>query len=77
MYLNSSLQSIIGLPPSTINSIDIVNGTVDVVTSTMLLNITWEPPYPYGELQYYELQLTAEVNGTNDTVRRQIFPVRF
>ena len=53
-----------GLPPSTVNSIDIVNGTVDVVTSTIQLNITWEPPYPYGELQYYDLRLTAEVNGT-------------
>ena len=54
-----------GLPPSTINSIDIVNGTVDVVTSTIQLNITWEPPYPYGELQYYELRLTAEINETD------------
>ena len=53
-----------GLPPSTINSIDIVNGAVDVVASTIQLNITWEPPYPYGELQYYELQLTAEGNET-------------
>ena len=54
-----------GLPPSTINSLDIVNGTVDVVTSTIQLNITWEPPYPYGEFEYYELRLTAEVNGTD------------
>ena len=53
-----------GLPPSTINSLDIVNGTVDVVASTIQLNITWEPPYPYGEFEYYELRLTAEVNGT-------------
>ena len=68
----------LGRSPSAINYIDIVNGTVDVVTSTLLLNITWEPPYPYGELQHYELQLTAEINETtNDTVGRQIFPVRF
>ena len=67
-----------GRPPSAINYIDIVNGTVDVVTSTIQLNITWEPPYPYGELQYYDLRLTAEINETaNDTVGRQIFPVRF
>jgi len=32
----------------------------------MLLNITWEPPYPYGELEYYELFLTAEFNATTD-----------
>ena len=75
-YIESHL--FIGLPPSTINSIDIVNGTVDVVKSTIQLNITWEPPYPYGELQYYELRLTAEVNETaNDTVVKQTFPVRF
>ena len=66
-----------GLPPSTINSIDIVNGTVDVVTSTILLNITWEPPYPYGELEYYELQLTGELNGTaNQTFGGKRFFVR-
>ena len=74
----NQLHLCIGRPPSTINSIDIVNGTVDVVTSTILLNITWEPPYPYGELQYYELQLTGEVNGTaNGTFGGQRFPVRF
>ena len=53
-----------GLPPSTINFIDILNVTIDTMISTMSLNITWEPPYPYGELQYYELMLTAEFNGT-------------
>ena len=66
-----------GIPPSTINSIDIINGTVDVITSTILLNITWEPPDPYGELEHYELRLTAEFNGTtNHTFGRQRFPVR-
>ena len=60
------VQTSSGRPPSTINSIDIVNGTVDAVTSTILLNITWEPPYPYGELQYYELRLTGEVDGTTN-----------
>lgn len=67
-----------GLPPSTINFFDIVNATVDAMTSTILLNITWEPPlYPYGELQYYELMLTAEFNETgNQTFERQRFFVR-
>ena len=66
-----------GRPPSTINSIDIVSGTVDVETSTILLNITWEPPHPYGELQYYEIQLIGRVSGiTNYTFGGQRIPVR-
>ena len=63
-YISHSITSS-GLPPSTINSLDIVNGTVDAVTKTIQLNITWEPPYPYGELEYYDLRLTAKVNGTD------------
>ena len=55
-----------GVPPSTINSIDIINGTVDVITRTILLIITWEPPNPYGELEHYDLLLTAELNGTTN-----------
>ena len=55
-----------GLPPSTVNFIDIVNGTVDPVRNTILLNITWEPPYSYGELEFYQLLLTAEFNGTDN-----------
>ena len=47
------------------------------MTSTILLNITWEPPDPYGELEHYELLLTAELNGTtNHTFGGKRFPVR-
>jgi len=68
----------LGLPPSTINFIDIVNGTVDRVKNTILLNITWDPPYPYGELEYYELFLTAEFNVTaNHTFTRQTYFVSY
>ena len=67
-----------GLPPSAINFIEIVNATVDAMTSTILLNITWEPPlYPYGELEYYQLLLIAEFNEiTNHTFGGRRFFVR-
>jgi len=70
----------LGLPPSTVNFIEIVNGTVDTVENTILLNIKWDPPYPYGELEYYELFLTAEFNGTtnyNHTFGKKTFSVSY
>ena len=79
IYIITYSITYLGVPPSTINSIDIINGTVDVMTSTILLIITWEPPTNlYGELEHYELLLTAELNGTtNRTFGRKRFPVRY
>ena len=49
-----------------------------MLAKIILLNITWEPPrYPYGELQYYDLLMTGEFNGTaNYTFGGKTFAVR-
>ena len=47
------------------------------MTDTIILNITWDPPlYPYGELQYYELLLTAENGTANYTYGGKTYHVR-
>jgi len=53
----------IGRPPSLIRSITILNTSVDAVTGTLALNITWEPPFPYGKLLFYRLVINAVNNS--------------
>jgi len=74
------LQHILtGTPPSAAEDIEIVNGTVDFVTTSLLLNITWKPPFPYGKLFAYNLVLTAEFSNENETFNQTLtsrfFPV--
>ena len=60
-----------GRPPSTIEGAEILNGTVDLVTNRILLDITWESPDPFGELKHYEIVLlSAEFDNPNATVNR-------
>jgi len=61
--------SYIGRPPSTIEGVKILNGTVYLVANRILLDVTWESPFPFGELKNIELVLlSAEFDNPNVTV---------
>ena len=70
-----------GTPPSAAADVEVLNGTVDFATSSLLLDITWKPPYPYGKLVAYKLILTAEFDNENKTFNQTLasrfFPVSF
>ena len=54
-----------------IEGAEILNGTVDVGTNRILLDITWESPNPFGKLKHYEVVLlSAEFDNPNATVNR-------
>jgi len=60
-----------GRPPSTIEGVEILNGTVDLTTKHILLDLTWESPFPFGKLKNIEIILkSAEFDNPNITVNR-------
>ena len=60
-----------GRPPSTIKGVEILNGTVDLTTNRILLDLTWESPFPFGKLKTIEVVLkSAEFDNPYITVNR-------
>ena len=60
-----------GRAPSTIEEAEILNGTVDLVTSRIQLDISWDPPFPFGKLLYYTVVLqSGELDNSNSTANR-------
>ena len=68
-----------GTHPSAAEDVEILNGTIDFTTSSLLLDIGWKLPFPYGKLIAYNLILTAEFDNGNETynltLANEYFPV--